>query len=72
MTYKHQGKQCERHGAQHAKEMVGRQGQRTGKVPGAWRRGSGAVVGVCLGENRKERCELIYDAAKSIRSQIKG
>ena len=46
--YKHQGKQCERHGAQHAKEVVGREGRRTGEAPGGGRRVSGTVVGVCL------------------------
>ena len=42
--YKHQGK----HGAQHAKEVVGREGRRTRKAPGGGRRGAGTVVGVCL------------------------
>ena len=37
-----------RHGAQHAKEVVGREGRRTGEAPGGGRRVSGTVGGVCL------------------------
>ena len=37
-----------RHGTQHAKEVVGREGRRTGEVPGGGRRVSGTVVFVCL------------------------
>ena len=37
-----------RHGTQHAKEVVGREGRRTGEAPSGGRRGSGTVVGVCL------------------------
>ena len=37
-----------RHGTQHAKEVVGREGRRTGEAPGSGRRVSGTVVVVCL------------------------
>ena len=37
-----------RHGTHHAKEVVGREGQRIGEVPDGGRRVSGTVVGVCL------------------------
>ena len=46
--YRHQTYSRERHGTLHAKEVVGREGRRTGEVPGGGRRGSGTVVGVCL------------------------
>ena len=43
-----------RHGTQHAKEVVGREGRRTGEAPGGGRRGSGTVVFVCLAPVRVE------------------
>ena len=46
--FKHQGKQSERHGTLHAKEVVGREGRQTGEAPGSGRRVSGTVGGVCL------------------------
>ena len=46
--YRHQTYSRERHGTLHAKEVVGREGRRTGKAPGGGRRVSGTVVGVCL------------------------
>ena len=46
--FRHQAYKRGRHGTQHAKEVVGREGRQTGEVPGGGRRVSGTVVGVCL------------------------
>ena len=45
---RHQTGNGERHGTQHAKEVVGREGRRTGEAPGEGRRVSGTVGSVCL------------------------
>ena len=46
--FRHQAHNRGRHGTQHAKEVVGREGRRTAEAPGGGRRVSGTVVGVCL------------------------
>ena len=46
--FRHQTYNRGRHGTQHAKEVVGREGRRTGEAPGRGRRGSGTVGFVCL------------------------
>ena len=46
--FRHQTYIRGRHGTQHAKEVEGREGRRTGEVPGGGRKVSGTVVGVCL------------------------
>ena len=46
--FRHQAHNRGRHGTQQAKEVVGKEGRRTGEAPGGGRRGSGTVVGVCL------------------------
>ena len=46
--FRHQAHNRGRHGAQHAKEVAGREGRRTVEAPGGGRRVSGTVVGVCL------------------------
>ena len=75
MTDRRQGKQYElrtyeQHGAQHAKEVVVREGLRTGKVPSGGRRGSVTVMGGCPVSFRKRkeewRGELIWESSESL------
>ena len=59
-------------GAQHAKEVEGRERRRTGKGPCRWEEGSGADLWVCLVPVEREKSELIYRRPSGLCLRLRG